>query len=128
MSTVLVMTKDESGQLTMWRVGRQRLAWRPRSVGRWIEGLDGPLFVLAVIPMTWYLLNWLAALLATTIAWSWRAMTGRWPVVAYTLDAVGEDKFHRIVVEGCADADALARRWALDVKEHGQPRAPVDAA
>jgi hypothetical protein len=75
-----------------------------------------------------YLLNWLAALLATTIAWSWRAMTGRWPVVAYTLDAVGEDKFHRIVVEGCADADALARRWALDVKEHGQPRAPVDAA
>jgi hypothetical protein len=122
------MAKDESGQLTMWRVGRQRLAWRPRSVGRWLEGTDGPFLILIVIPLTWYLLNWTAALLATSIAWPWRARTGRWPVVAYTLDAVGVDKLHRTHAQGRTDADVLAHQWALDIKQHGQPQASTEAA
>lgn len=127
MSTVRVIAKDESGQWTTWRVGRRRLAWRPDYKGWVIDAVDtsGIVLVLNLIPLTVYLLNWAAALLATTIAWPYRATTGRWPVVAYPITA--GDRSFRTHVQGRNDADALAHQWTLDIKQHGQPQAPANA-
>lgn len=123
-----VIAKDEAGDWTMWRVGRRRLAWRPDYKGWAVDAADetGILLVLNVIPLAFYLLNWAAALLATTIAWPLRATTGKWPVVAYAITT--DDKGYRIYIQGRNDADALAHRWALDIMQHGQPQAPAHTA
>jgi hypothetical protein len=123
MWTMMVSGKSESGQWVMWRVGRRRLAWRPRSVARFLDGADGPFIVLAIIPLTGYLLNWVGALLATVVVWPSRAISGDWPVVAYLLDPQdGDQKLQRAQVSGRVDADAMARRWVLDIKQRGQPQ------
>lgn len=120
-ATVVVTGRDAAGRPVMWRVGRRRLAWRPRSVTRFLGGVD-EWFLLAVLPLTcWYLLNWTAALAATPIVWAWRATTGRWSVVAYVFDADDDDRFRRVTVHGRAAAADLARQWATDIREHGQP-------
>ena len=123
-----VVAKDESGNWAMWRVGRRRLAWRPDYKGWAVDAIDmtGIELVLNVIPLAFYLLNWTAALLATTIVWPLRATIGKWPVVAYSITT--GDKGYRTYVQGRNDADVLAHRWALDIKQHGQPQAPAHAA
>lgn len=71
----------------MWRVGRRRLAWRPRSLTRFLEGADGPILAIVVLLAGVYLLlSWTGALLTTLAVWPSRAASGRWPVVAYILD------------------------------------------
>jgi hypothetical protein len=47
--------------------------------------------------------------------------------VAYTLDAIGGDKFHRVNVSGRHNADAHARR-AMEIKNQGQPQAASNPA
>jgi hypothetical protein len=110
----------------MWRVGRRRLALRPRYHG-WIINADdgyGILLVVNLIPLAGYLLSWIAALAATAVAWPWRSLTGRWLVVAYMPDPDGDDGLRRVQVKGRTNADALARQWLLDIKQHGEPGAP----
>lgn len=68
--------------------------------------------------------TWDAALLATAAVWPTRAITGRWPVVAYRIDDDGRD------VRWTADresAGALVRRWAADIKRDGTPHRSMDA-
>ena len=84
---MLVSGRLESGQWVMWRVGRRRLAWRPRSVARFLEGADGPLFIAIAIALVAYLLaTWVGSLIATLVVWPMRVVRGMWPVVAYLLD------------------------------------------
>ncbi|MEV1329194.1 hypothetical protein AB0J20_06420 [Micromonospora costi] len=123
-----VMAKDEAGVWATWRVGRRRLAWRPDYEGWAINSVDttGIVLVLNVIPLALYLVTWIAALVATTITWPLRAITGRWPVVAYSITT--GDTIYRIDVQGRGAADALAQRWALEIKQHGQPQATAAGA
>ena len=117
---VRVVAKDEAGVWATWRVGRRRLAWRPDYEGWAIDSVDttGTVLVLNVIPLALYLLNWIAALVATTITWPLRTTTGKWPVVAYSITT--GDKVHRIDVQGRDAADALAHRWALEIERDRQ--------
>lgn len=121
------MVKDESGRRVTWRVGRRRLAWRPRYQGWFLHEPDEfeVLVVLNAIPLAAYLLNWAGALLATAAVWPWRAVTGRWPVVAYptTTGAKG----YRTHVRGRRAADALAQQWQIEITENGQPRTSTPA-
>jgi hypothetical protein len=114
----------------MWRVGRRRLAWRPRSATRFLEGADGPIFLVVAVPVLGYwLLSWVGALLATVVVWPCRRVTGNWPVVAYQLDPPdGDDNVQRIRATGCAEAEAAARQWVLDIKQHGRPQPLVVAS
>ncbi|MEV6370428.1 hypothetical protein AB0L86_26450 [Micromonospora musae] len=118
-----VVAKDEAGVWATWRVGRRRLAWRPDYKGWAIDSVDttGIVLVLNVIPLAFYLLNWVAALVATTITWPLRATTSKWPVVAYSITT--GDRVYRIDVQGRDAAKALAHRWALEIEQHGQPQA-----
>ncbi|SIN41230.1 hypothetical protein SAMN04489832_6686 [Micromonospora cremea] len=88
-----------------------------------------------------YLLNWLAALLATSVVWPYRAVSSRWPVVAYPLDSSlvarddqRGDRSHRRRVTGRAAALALTERWVRDIErqghleEGGRPAAPDGGA
>ncbi|MEO3769137.1 hypothetical protein [Micromonospora sp. B9E7] len=131
--------RDESGQLRTWRVGRRRLAWRPRfPQPEWLAGGDGGPFELLVVAVLLliglgYLLNWLAALLATSVVWPWRAISGRWPVVAYPLDSSlvatddqRGDRPYQQRVTGRAAAMALTRQWVRNVEQQGHPDVAVD--
>ncbi|MFG1867074.1 hypothetical protein [Micromonospora arborensis] len=135
---MLALWRDESGQLCAWRVGRRRLAWRPRFPQPSLEGADGGPFeiivvaILAVLGLV-YLLNWLAALLATSVVWPYRAISGRWRVVAYPLDPSlvatddrGGDLPHRRRVVGRTAAVALTRQWVRDIERQGYPDRSAD--
>ncbi|MEV4533786.1 hypothetical protein AB0J82_08140 [Asanoa sp. NPDC049518] len=79
--------------------------------------MTGIVLALNLLPIVWWLVMWLAALLATVAVWPWRAVSGRWLVVAYS--TTGSDKSRRAHVRGRAAADALAREWASEIK--GRP-------
>ncbi|MEU3457480.1 hypothetical protein ABZ671_28340 [Micromonospora sp. NPDC006766] len=117
-----VVARDESGEWTAWRVGRRRLAWRPRYAGWHLDADDewGIALALNLIPLAGYLLNWAAALLVTTIVWPVRAAAGRWTVVAYP--TTDDDRSYRTTVRGRRAADALAHRWELEIKQYGRPQ------
>lgn len=71
-----------------------------------------------------WLLNWLGCLLVTVVVWPWRAMTGRWPVVAYPVGNGGpDDGFHRAYAQGRAAANALVEQWAEQIRQTGHPMA-----
>jgi hypothetical protein len=127
---VLAIAKDATGNWRAWRVGRRRLAWCPRYRGWFINADDdhGILLVVNLIPFAVYLLSWIAALAATIVTWPWRAMTGRWLVVAYMPDPDGGDGLRRARVRGRVNADALARQWLLAIKQHGEPEGVAHTA
>lgn len=85
------------------------------------------MFIAVAVPVVgWLLVNWLAALLATVVVWPTRAISGRWPVVAYLLGpADGDDRLLRVQVHDPAQAQTLANQWAMDIKRQGHPRPPV---
>ncbi|MEV1144003.1 hypothetical protein [Micromonospora sp. NPDC049799] len=136
---MLAHWRNESGQLRVWRLGRRRLAWRPRFPQPALQGADGGPFeiialaILLVVTIG-YLLDWLAALLATAVVWPYRAMSGRWPVVAYPLPShLGEDgqsrtRLHRHRVKDRQAALALTRQWARDIEQLGRPQGPREGA
>ncbi|WP_143049656.1 hypothetical protein [Asanoa ishikariensis] len=111
-----VVAKGASGEWDAWRVGRRRLAWRPVYMGWNLNDsvdMTGILLALNLLPFVFWLLNWLAALLTTVFVWPWRAVSGRWLVVAYT--TTGNEPDRRAHVRGRAPADALAREWAKEI-------------
>ena len=110
----------------MWRVGRQRLAWRPRPLTRWIDtGIDELTAVVMALPVALWMLNWMTAMFATCAVLPYRAIVGRWPVIAYILDpADGNRRLHRACPRRRPEATALMHQWALDIKQHGQPEMP----
>jgi hypothetical protein len=80
--------------------------------------------VVLVVVAGYLLVTWTGALLATIVAWPARAVSGNWLVVAYLLDPPdGNDRWQSLRVAGRTNAEAIVRQWALDIKEHGQPRA-----
>ena len=120
----MVPGRSESGQWVRWRVGRRRLAWVPRMWAvRLMEFADGPCtLVVAAAVLALVLGEWLCALLAMAVVWPARAISGRWPVVAYRLDHEGDDRLLTVrVVQGRAEADSLARQWAADIARQGRP-------
>ncbi|RAO51620.1 hypothetical protein LUPAC06_06305 [Micromonospora saelicesensis] len=134
MAVMVALWRDESGHLRAWRVGRRRLAWRPRFPQRAaLQGADGGPFEIIVFAIVLvlglvHLLNWLAALLATSVVWPYRAVFGRWPVVAYPLDSSlvstddeGGDRPHRRRVAGRAAAVALTQQWVRNIERQGHP-------
>ena len=121
-----------------WRVFRRRLAWRPR-LPRWVvewwpeawpdDNIIGLITgVYATIVLTimspfilWYLLSWLACLVATPFAWLTRSTLGRpSPVIAHW------DENPWAEWSGSADgrqaADDLVRHVAGEVAQFGAPR------
>jgi hypothetical protein len=124
----------------LWRVGRRRIAWRPRLY----EPPDGAhLPLVAEDPpdpdeqarrdghlfdrMGGWPFAWIPVLLATLVVWPWRARTGRWPVVAYTLGMADQPGYrYETVVAGRAEADGLARRWAEEIRRYGRPQGEPD--
>jgi hypothetical protein len=126
----MIVTVRGRGQWEMWRVGRRRLAWRPRLLGLLSDGGDtsGIVALLNVIPLGILLLNWMAALAATLATWPWRAVTGRWPVVAYPVEDGGGDRFTRVYVQGRSAADTLARQWIAGIERTGAPTESASAA
>jgi hypothetical protein len=114
---VLVYSRSGAGAQTLWRVGRHRLAWRPsRRPGlhpydpfrdRYDELAE--------------LVSWLAAVPATLVVLPWRALSNRWPVVAYQLvpmDQPGRPVRSRSLPRG--EADELVRTWAAYIESHGE--------
>ncbi|MER7894217.1 hypothetical protein ABTX15_30825 [Micromonospora sp. NPDC094482] len=129
---MLAQWRNESGRLRVWRVGRRRLAWRPRFPQPALGGSDaGPFEIIALaillVLTIGHVLNWLAALLATTVVWPYRAASGRWLVVAYPLPAhLGDDDpgrhdLHRQGVKDRQAALALTREWAKNIEQLGRP-------
>jgi hypothetical protein len=118
-------------------VGRRRLAWRPRfpQPRDGLQGGDGGPFeiiVLAILLVVTigYLLNWLAALLATAVVWPYRTVSGRWLVVAYPVSShlglfdEGSDRQHQRRVNALSAATALTHQWARDIEQLGGPQEP----
>jgi hypothetical protein len=118
-------------------VGRRRLAWRPRFpnpafLDGWAD--SGPFEIIGIaillVLAIGHLLNWLAALLATAVVWPYRALSGRWLVVAYPLSSdLGEDDHgrghpHQRRVNTHAAAMALTIQWASDIEQLGRPQEP----
>ncbi|WP_089245274.1 hypothetical protein [Asanoa hainanensis] len=73
------------------------------------------MFVTGLVPIVFWLLNWMAALLATVVVWPWRVVSGRWLVVAYS--TTGNHPHRWVRVRSRAAADALALEWASEVKD-----------
>jgi hypothetical protein len=99
----------------MWRVGRRRLAFRPYPSG-FADGPDASelsliIVLLQIVP---FVLVWLAALLATIAVWPWRALTGRWLVVAYPIGTPGESR--RRYVRSASEAKQLITEWSEAIK------------
>ncbi|WP_127552647.1 hypothetical protein [Actinoplanes sp. OR16] len=126
-----VVTRADNGEWVVWRVGRRRLAWQPQYRSRgggsgldltWFQGEFAAFIVLPIVGLMllWGVMNWLLVLLATAVVWPWRAITGRWLVVAYVTDTGGEE-FDSQWVQGRSAADELARRWATEIEQHGRP-------
>lgn len=134
---VLKQWRSGTGQWSVWRVGRRRLAWRPRFPNPvFLDGWAGSgpfeiigLAILLVLAIG-HLLNWLAALLATAVVWPYRALSGRWLVVAYPLsshlreDDPGSERPHQRRVDTRSAAMALTKQWARDIEQLGRPQEP----
>jgi hypothetical protein len=120
---VMVPGRTESGQWVRWRVGRRRLAWVPSmGVVQFMEFADGPFFLVVAVPVLALVVGeWLGALLAMAVVWPARAISGRWPVVAYRLDHDGDNELRIVRVEGRAAADSLVQQWAADIARQGRP-------
>jgi hypothetical protein len=118
---VLVMSRTPTGEWTMWRVGRLRLAWRPIMRAPWTPTTDyDPMAKRTEQDVD--LLNWLAVLLATPLVWPWRAVTNQWPVIAYTMYPTdGDSRQRRSAPMPRTEADALVREWADHIKQYGEP-------
>ena len=121
---MLVFTRSPTGEWIPWRVGRQRLAWRPVPRAPWrAPGYRYDPFGLRERE-TFDILNWLSALVATAVVWPWRAVTNRWPVIAYVPDdPEGNIQMHRTPPMRRAQAKAVARDWAEHIKRYGEPPA-----
>jgi hypothetical protein len=117
---VLVSSKSHGSDRTVWRVGRQRLAWRPAHSAR-RDGFD---FYLDREGQGQEMLSWLAALLATLVVLPWRSATNRWPVVAYVVDPIGAElDLHKTRPLPRAEAQGVALDWAEHIRRHGRPPA-----
>jgi|tagenome__1003787_1003787.scaffolds.fasta_scaffold20868735_2 hypothetical protein len=103
----------------MWRVGRHRLAWRPaRQCGLHPYR---PLHFRHRYEESAEVASWLAAVLATIVVLPWRALSNRWPVVAYQLvpmDEPGRPVRSRPLPR--AQADELVRTWAAYIERHAR--------
>ncbi|MEW2331831.1 hypothetical protein AB0880_29015 [Micromonospora chersina] len=121
---MLVFTRAPTGEGILWRVGRQHMAWRPVPRAPWrAPGYRYPLTGLRG-PETFDMLSALGALLATPLVWPWRAVTNRWPVVAYALDAPdGNIHLHRTPPMRRAQAKVVVRAWAEHIERYGEPPA-----
>jgi hypothetical protein len=114
------MARERTGEWMMWRVGRQRLAWRP------VTRAAGPGYRYNPAGLreqeTLDLLDWTGALLATVVVLPWRLVTNRWPVIAYVLNPFdGDGRQHRARPLPRAEAEALVLRWAADIERAGLP-------
>ncbi|WP_433789288.1 hypothetical protein [Actinoplanes sp. CA-252034] len=76
------------------------------------------LLVIVLVPL-WWLFRLTFFLLATAVVWPFRALTGRWTVVAYELIDPDEKPVIRRKVKGRKAADALAREWAAIIEREG---------
>ncbi|WP_229071048.1 hypothetical protein [Actinoplanes sp. DH11] len=119
---MVVSGRSGSEDSARWRVGRRRLAWRPSSAPlEVISVAEGP-FVLVVLPVFgWWLASWTASLLATAFVWPARAATGRWPVVAYVLEAEN-DRFQCRWTRSRAEADTLVQQWKTEIEQFDRPQ------
>ncbi|WP_130332028.1 hypothetical protein [Micromonospora kangleipakensis] len=125
---MLVFTRSPTGEWIPWRVGRQRLAWRPvlRAPWRTYMYQSDPFNPFNPVKRreTFDLLNVVGALLATLVVWPWRAVTNRWPVIAYVPDdPEGNLQMHRTAPMRRAQAKAVARDWAEHIRRYGEPPA-----
>lgn len=121
-----VLCRSQSGQWVKWRVGRRRAKWfggAPDFLGFEIVfsvfKMDMEAWFLAFPFLLWWLLRLVANLVATAVAWPFRALTGRWTVVAYELGDPTERPEIRRKVKGRKAADALAHEWAAIIKRDG---------
>lgn len=120
---MLVEWKPDSGEPITWRVGRRRIAWRPRSFAFLLAFADEPFFVPVMLGiLIYHLAMWPVTMIATAVVLPIHAIRDRWPVVAYPLGDEGDHGFQRIWVTGKAQADAVAQQWALDIQEQGYPQ------
>ncbi|MEU9827031.1 hypothetical protein [Micromonospora chersina] len=117
---MLVFTRAPTGEGILWRVGRQHLAWRPVPRALW----RAPGYSYRQGPEGLDMLSSLGALLATPLVWPWRAVTNRWPVVAYALDAPdGNIHLRRTPPMRWAQAKMVAHAWAEHIERYGEPPA-----
>jgi hypothetical protein len=106
----------------MWRVGRHRLAWRPIPMLRF----PAPGYEYDRMESGGDLLNWVGAILATPPVLLWRVLRRRWPVVAYVIFPYdGDTRQRRTPPLRRAEADALVRQWAADIRRGGEPPYPL---
>ncbi|XVU30728.1 hypothetical protein ACQPZJ_42595 [Actinoplanes sp. CA-054009] len=124
---MIVLSRAGSGEWVKWRVGRQRLAWAPHGEG-WsvpdFSGLEdgghlGSLLMVGIVALLAVVLlgAFLWTLLKTVVVLPYRIAADRWPVVAYIVN--GPEGYR--VVTGRKEADELVRRWASEIRQHGQP-------
>jgi hypothetical protein len=121
-----VVARSTDGSWDLWRVGRRRLAFIP-GIPEWIVELAGaddwPGVAGTALLVTTLAVVWTGTLLATAFVWPWRELKGHWPVVAYptTGGPPGGQNEWCVTVKGKANADALASRWAEEIKARGEP-------
>ena len=119
-----MVTTRTAGRWVTWRVGRQRLAWRPVLRAQWRDPAYSYHPAGPREAESQDLLSFAGAVLATLVVWPWRAVRNRWPVVAYLPDAAdGDIRMHRAGPMPRAEARAVAREWVEHIKEHGAPPA-----
>ncbi|WP_285551339.1 hypothetical protein [Actinoplanes regularis] len=118
-----VNARSATGEWRRWRIGRRRLAWRPSSTPLEALGLLDleVIGLILLLPfLAWWLATWIAALLATTVVWPMRAISGRWTVVAYDLDSSNDIEPVYCSVPDRETADATVRRWVAEIQRHGR--------
>jgi hypothetical protein len=117
---VQVVSRSPAGEWTIWRVGRQRLAWRPDRQLRSHQYAFGDYERREAA--SFEAVSWVGALLSTIVVLPWRIVVNRWPVIAYVsvpMDVPGPARRTRPMPR--AAADELVRHWAAHIKEHGLP-------
>jgi hypothetical protein len=123
-----VLCRSQSGQWVKWRVGRRRMVFigGPRGFTAFELGFDLEAWFLVILVVAWWLLKLIICLLATAVVWPFRALTGRWTVVAYELGDPTERPEIRRRVKGRKAGDALAREWAAIIERDGGLFLPTD--
>jgi hypothetical protein len=116
---MMIPARDASGQWQMWRVGRQRIAWRPRSSLRYI-GREEEYYPWRIVDIV-DICEWLAALLSTFVVLPYRMFTGKWPVVGYMLNPIDrrEDGYQRTPPLNRSEADGIVQQWAQQIEQYG---------
>jgi hypothetical protein len=116
-----VLCRSQSGHWVKWRVGRRRMAFLggPTGATAFELGVDLEAWFLLLPVLVWWLLKVTVLLVSTAVVWPFRALTGRWTVVAYELDDPTERPEIRRRVKGRKAADALAREWAAVIERDG---------